>query len=138
MKKFLTAFLCFLFLHIGADNRIGLRYIESGGIGYDMGGNAIGALSMPPLPKPSGSALVTFANNQMTDGDAFSFFYYGDSPNTACLTTTGNTSTASPAYSFSQAGTGITPCDYATKNTGDFSLTGVTTETTCSGGSLCE
>lgn len=93
------------------------------------------------IDPPLSSATVNFQNNQLLNSDSFIFEFWGDAPHTACLTITGNTSTANPAYTFIQDSTGpctITPCDYATENTGNFSLTGVTPSSACSGGAPCE
>jgi hypothetical protein len=82
------------------------------------------------------TSSVTFKNNQLTEGDTFEFYFYGDDPATGCLTIRGNTSTTDPAYIFSKGGTGscfIVPCNYETENTGGFDALDATASTNCSG-----
>lgn len=82
------------------------------------------------------TSTVIFAHNQLSENETFDFEFDGSSPNTGCLTITGNTSTSNPTYNFTQLGTGacfIVPCNYDTVNTGGFTLTGITPSSNCSG-----
>lgn len=103
-------------------------------------GNAIGLNGGSFIASP-GTSTITCEENQFTADDTFDFEFFGGSPATGCLIISGNTSTTiapSITYTFQQQGTGacfLVPCDYETKNTGEFNLSGTTTSSDCSGAS---
>lgn len=108
--------------------------IDSNTFNNNAQGNSIGSYGSSFMSTPDTSS-VTFTNNQLTN-DTFDFEFYGNAPATGCLTISGNTSTISPTYTFQQQGSGdcfIVPCSYETKNTGGFTLSGVTPSADCLG-----
>ncbi len=110
--------------------------IENNTLSNNAQGNSIGKNGSSFLAPDT--STVTFTNNQLSEGDTFEFDFYGDAPETGCLTITGNTSTLAmdPTYIFTKASTGdclIVPCDYATENTGEFSAMDAIPSQNCSG-----
>lgn len=122
----------------------------SGGISFDMFKSATALIENNifsqnaqgnSIGKNGGSSpdtsTVTFINNQLSDGDTFEFDFWGNSPETGCLTIFGNTAATDPTYTFLKQASGscfIVPCNYATQNTGGFTLSDdVQTSSDCSG-----
>lgn len=108
--------------------------IRGNTLSNNVGGNSIGKNGNSFMIHP-GTSTVNFTRNELTENDIFEFQFYGDNPETGCLTIAENTSTTDPAYIFQPQGTGscfIVPCNYDTVNTGGFDTT-AERKTDCAG-----